>query len=145
VYVSPRYPNTRKQCMKTLALRARVFIHCFLVFGYLGETLALVVHILRQNGKIHHFCNKICCQTSMFINSRTATFGKYCDVPVYSGKMSWYSVIFRHIPWYSGIPGFHNALFSTLITMNTMLYYLQVEKKDKVKRIRPLTLTLIKH
>jgi hypothetical protein len=26
--------------------RARVFIHCFLVFGYPGETLALVVHIL---------------------------------------------------------------------------------------------------
>jgi hypothetical protein len=54
-------------------------------------------------GKIHHFCNKICCQTSMFINSRMATIGKYRDVPVYSGKMSWYSVIFRHIPWYSGI------------------------------------------
>jgi hypothetical protein len=34
--------------MKTLALRARVFIHCFLVFGYPGETLALVVHILLQ-------------------------------------------------------------------------------------------------
>jgi hypothetical protein len=34
------------QCMKTLALRACVFIHCFLVFGYPGETLALVVHIL---------------------------------------------------------------------------------------------------
>ena len=32
--------------MKTLALRARVFIHCFLVFGYPGETRALVVHIL---------------------------------------------------------------------------------------------------
>jgi hypothetical protein len=40
------HANTRKQCMKTLALRARVFIHCFLVFGYPGETLALVVHIL---------------------------------------------------------------------------------------------------
>ena len=35
--------------MKTLALRARVFIHCFLVFGYPGETRALVVHILHQN------------------------------------------------------------------------------------------------
>ena len=34
--------------MKTLALRARVFIHCFLVFGYPGETLALVVHILHK-------------------------------------------------------------------------------------------------
>ena len=34
--------------MKTLALRARVLIHCFLVFGYPGETLALVVHILHQ-------------------------------------------------------------------------------------------------
>ena len=32
--------------MKTLALRARVFTHCFLVFGYPGETLAFVVHIL---------------------------------------------------------------------------------------------------
>ena len=35
--------------MKTLALRARVFIHCFLVFGYPGETLALVVHILHPH------------------------------------------------------------------------------------------------
>ena len=35
--------------MKTLALRARVLIHCFLVFGYPGETLALVVHILHAN------------------------------------------------------------------------------------------------
>jgi hypothetical protein len=39
-----------------------------------------------------------------------ATIGKYSDVPVYSGKMSCYSAIFRHdIPRYSGIPGFHNA------------------------------------
>jgi hypothetical protein len=38
-----------------------------------------------------------------FINSRMATIGKYCDVPVYSGKMSWHSVLFRHIPWYSAI------------------------------------------
>ena len=40
--------------MKTLALRARVFIHCFLVFGYPGETRALVVHILH-----HTFLDKI--------------------------------------------------------------------------------------
>ena len=46
--VSPGYPNTRKQCMKTLALRARVFIHCFKVFGYPGETLALVVYMASQ-------------------------------------------------------------------------------------------------
>ena len=39
----------QKQCMKTLALRARVFIHYFLVFGYPGETLALVVHILLKS------------------------------------------------------------------------------------------------
>jgi hypothetical protein len=55
----------------------------------------------------------------MFINSRMATIDKYRDVPVYSGKISWYSAIFRDIPWYSaifrdippysGIPGFHNA------------------------------------
>ena len=45
----PGYPNTRKQLTKTLALRARIFIHCFLVFGYCGETLALVVHILHEN------------------------------------------------------------------------------------------------
>jgi hypothetical protein len=38
--------------MKTLALRASVFIHCFLVFGYPCETLALVVHILRQATQI---------------------------------------------------------------------------------------------
>ena len=46
--------------MKTLALRARVFIHCFLVFGYPGETLALVVHILHQefikSRKHYFFC-----------------------------------------------------------------------------------------
>ena len=44
--------------MKTLPLRARVFIHCFLMFGYPGETLALVVHILHQvwgvNSKLRH-------------------------------------------------------------------------------------------
>ena len=39
--------------MKTLALRARVFIHCFRVFGYPGETLALVVHILHLTPKQH--------------------------------------------------------------------------------------------
>ncbi len=33
--------------------RARVFIHCFLVFGYPGETLALVVRILHQR-----FCDR---------------------------------------------------------------------------------------
>ena len=38
--------------MKTLALRARVLIHCFLVFGYPGETLALVVHILHLNPRV---------------------------------------------------------------------------------------------
>jgi hypothetical protein len=42
--------------MKTLALRARVFIHCFLVFGYPGETLALVVHILHEAFKRCLFC-----------------------------------------------------------------------------------------
>ena len=51
------YENTRasrscrKQCMKTLALRARAFIHCFFVFGYPGETLALVVHILLHKAR----------------------------------------------------------------------------------------------
>jgi hypothetical protein len=66
------------------------------------HSLSLFIYYVKM-GKIHHFCNKICCQTSMFINSRIANIGKYCDVPVYSGKMSWYSVIFRHIPWYSAI------------------------------------------
>jgi hypothetical protein len=66
------------------------------------HSLSLFIYYVKM-GKIHHFCNKICCQTSMFINSRIATIGKYCDVPVYSGKMSWYSVIFRHIPRYSAI------------------------------------------
>jgi hypothetical protein len=41
--------------MKTLALRARVFIHCFLVFRNPGETLALVVHILHeQRERVFH-------------------------------------------------------------------------------------------
>ena len=38
--------------MKTLALRARVFIHCFLVFGYPGETLNLATinfHLFSQD------------------------------------------------------------------------------------------------
>ena len=34
--------------MKTLALCARVFIHCFRVFGYPGETLARVVYMASQ-------------------------------------------------------------------------------------------------
>jgi hypothetical protein len=72
------------------------------------HSLSLFIYYVKM-GKSHHFCNKICCQTSMFINSRIATIGKYCDVPVYSGKMSWYSAIFSDIPPYSGIPGFHNA------------------------------------
>ena len=37
--------------MKTLALRACVFINCFLV-RYPGETLALVVHILLHTFKV---------------------------------------------------------------------------------------------
>jgi hypothetical protein len=44
--------------MKTLALRARVFIHCFLVFGYPGETLALVVHILRDHLRQDRICER---------------------------------------------------------------------------------------
>ena len=39
--VPPGYPNTRKQL-------TNVFIHCFLVLGYPGETLAMVVQILRE-------------------------------------------------------------------------------------------------
>ena len=45
--------------MKTLALRARVLIHCFLVFGYPGETLALVVHILHEIRYIISFQFKV--------------------------------------------------------------------------------------
>jgi hypothetical protein len=38
--------------------RARVFIHCFLVFGYPGETLALVVHILLTNNAfMKNYCS----------------------------------------------------------------------------------------
>jgi hypothetical protein len=37
--VSPGYPNTRKQC---------IFIHCFRVFGYPGETRARVVYMASQ-------------------------------------------------------------------------------------------------
>jgi hypothetical protein len=46
--VSPGYPNTRKQCMRTRARSARVFIHCFRVFGYPGETRARVVYMASQ-------------------------------------------------------------------------------------------------
>ena len=46
--VSPGYPNTRKQCMKTRARSASVFIHCFRVFGYPGETRARVVYMASQ-------------------------------------------------------------------------------------------------
>jgi hypothetical protein len=46
--VSPGYPNTRKQCMKSRARSASVFIHCFRVFGYPGETRARVVYMASQ-------------------------------------------------------------------------------------------------
>ena len=39
-------------------LRPRVFIHCFLVFGYPGETLALVVQILLQDHPQKHMKKK---------------------------------------------------------------------------------------
>jgi hypothetical protein len=88
----------------------------------------------------------------MFINSRMATIGKYCDVPVYSGKMPWYSVlfrditpysvIFRHIPWYSGIPGFHNAhIFLAMLDFNVVatlnVYRLDMTSKQRRKQRRP--------
>ena len=41
-------PNTRKQCMKTRARSASVFIHCFRVLGYPGETRARVVYMASQ-------------------------------------------------------------------------------------------------
>ena len=105
----------------------------YIVFSCLDisvkHSLSLFIYYVKM-GKIHHFCNKICCQTSMFINSPIATIEKYCDIPVYSGKMSWYSaifrdippysVIFRHIPWYSAIfrdiPAFR--IFTTPLTQN---------------------------
>ena len=37
-----------KQCMKTQARSASVFIHCFRVFGYPGETRARVVYMASQ-------------------------------------------------------------------------------------------------
>jgi hypothetical protein len=86
-------------------------------------------------GKIHHFCNKICCQTSMFINSRRLPSenivmfryipGKCHDIPWYSGifrDIQAYSVIFRHIPRYSGIPGFHNALLLYVLALMPSYY-----------------------
>jgi hypothetical protein len=96
---------------------------------YKTSRIELLFVTYRQKGKDPSLL-WICCQTSMFINSRMATIEKYRDVQVYSGKMSRYSVIFRHIPWYSaifrdipvysakfryipwysGILGFHNAL-----------------------------------
>jgi hypothetical protein len=93
-------------------------------------------------GKIHDFCNKIW-QTSMFINSRMATIGKYRDVPVYSGKLSWifrdippYSVIFRHIPWYSVIfrhSGFSQRPKRAAKYMKSYIYLKQEHTKEVEK------------
>jgi hypothetical protein len=66
---------------------------------------------------------------SCITNSCMATIGKYRDVPVYSGKMSWYSGIFRDIPPYSmifGIPGFHNAQVLFINTTNTRVYFMNI-------------------
>ena len=46
--VSREYPNTTKQCMKTRAQSACVFIHFFRLFGYTGETRARVVYMASQ-------------------------------------------------------------------------------------------------
>ena len=46
------YENTRASRPCIHRLFARVFIHCFLVFGYPGETLALVVHILHLDQQV---------------------------------------------------------------------------------------------
>jgi hypothetical protein len=66
-----------------------------------------------------------------------ATIGKYHDIPAYSvifRHIPWYSgifrdippysVIFRHIPWHSGIVGFTNcfALFKRAIDWDTFLH-----------------------
>jgi hypothetical protein len=71
--------------MKTLALRARVFIHCFLVFGYPGETLALVVHILLNNLKLLIKVNVVILQNC----GRSLTrFGKIFYLVDFENKLS---------------------------------------------------------
>jgi hypothetical protein len=46
--VSPGYPNTRKQCMKTRARSASIFKHCFRMFGHPSETRTRVVYMASQ-------------------------------------------------------------------------------------------------
>ena len=47
--VSPGYPSTRKQCVKTRTPRATVFVNCFQVFGWdTGGTQARVVYMASQ-------------------------------------------------------------------------------------------------
>ena len=63
--------------MKTLALRARVFIHCFLVFGYPGETRALVVHILHIG--LRSYPDKIVCGKRSLRFSLSIFISKKCS------------------------------------------------------------------
>ena len=77
---------------------------------YKTSSIELLFLTSRQNGKDPSlFCNKICCQTSMFINSHMGTIGnivmfryipgKCRDIPCYSATfrdIPPYSVIFRH-------------------------------------------------
>jgi hypothetical protein len=62
--------------MKTLALRARVFVHCFLVFGYPSETLAFVVHILHER-LVRLSCKQILRENNLRTEIRSSGFWKF--------------------------------------------------------------------
>jgi hypothetical protein len=54
--------------MKTLALRARVFIHCFLVFGYPSETRARVVYMASQMNRDVTECFRLHADLNRILN-----------------------------------------------------------------------------
>jgi hypothetical protein len=106
IHTISSFPNFHKCWYKKIAKCKRAFsMTQFWRRSKIMLTSALLVFkTLCNSGGINHIDSNFGYHRKILATKYTlATIGKYCDVPVYSGKMSWYSVIFRHIPPYSAI------------------------------------------
>jgi hypothetical protein len=91
------------QTLENNVWKPRVFIHCFLVFGYPGETLALVVHILHiRLYLIRHYTtlyNIIQNYTTLYkaIRHYTTLYNVIQDyITIYKGYTTLYNTIQRY-------------------------------------------------
>jgi hypothetical protein len=105
--------------MKTLALRARVFIYCFLVFGYPGETLALVVHILHQIFHASKLAVNCIVKNRKIITVRIVRLQHYyskvmLDSAKMYNKVSQRSLACEQAHWEKGEPARNHAFYSII-------------------------------